>query len=175
MDTVLAGAHDTGTCLQSLLLTSHSLVTAYMSLKCCQNVSELLPTCWWCQPVNGVRTLKWALHQRAHHNLRLNVCPLSQISYSFPTNSYICSLGMGPPSKDTWECWDTIRTLVVFLEEQLKKGYIVPSISPYTSPFFFVKKKDSKLQPVQDYRKLNKYTIWNCYPLPFIPNLISQV
>jgi len=67
------------------------------------------------------------------------------------------------------------KALVAFLEEQLKKGYIVPSISPYTSPFFFVKKKDSKLQPVQDYRKLNEYTIQNCYPLPFIPNIISQV
>jgi len=43
------------------------------------------------------------------------------------------------------------KALVAFLEEQLKKGYIVPSISPYASPFFFVKKKDSKLRPVQDY------------------------
>src|SRR5882762_3035834 len=67
------------------------------------------------------------------------------------------------------------KALVAFLEEQLKKGYIVPSISPYASPFFFVKKKDGKLRPVQDYRKLNEYTIRNRYPLPFIPDLISQV
>src|SRR6266403_523677 len=67
------------------------------------------------------------------------------------------------------------KALVAFLEEQLKKGYIVPSISPYASPFFFVKKKDGKLRPVQDYRKLNEFTIRNRYPLPFIPDLISQV
>ncbi len=67
------------------------------------------------------------------------------------------------------------KVLVAFLEEQLKKGYIVPSISPYASPFFFVKKKDSKLQLVRDYWKLNEYTIRNWYPLPFIPDLISQV
>ena len=67
------------------------------------------------------------------------------------------------------------KALVAFLEEQLKKGYIIPSISPYASPFFFVKKKDGKLRPVQDYRKLNEYTIQNRYPLPFIPDLISQV
>ncbi len=67
------------------------------------------------------------------------------------------------------------KALVAFLEEQLKKGYIVPSISPYTSPFFFVKKKDGKLWPVQDYRRLNEFTIRNRYPLPFIPDLISQV
>ncbi len=67
------------------------------------------------------------------------------------------------------------KALVTFLDEQLKKGYIRPSKSPYTSPFFFIKKKDGKLCPVQDYRKLNEHTIHNQYPLPFIPDLISQV
>ena len=40
-----------------------------------------------------------------------------------------------------------------FLDEQLKKGYIRPSMSPYTSPFFFIHKKNGKLCPVQDYCK----------------------
>jgi hypothetical protein len=48
-----------------------------------------------------------------------------------------------------------------FLDEQLAKGYIRPSISPYTSSFFFIKKKDRKLHPVQDYRTLNKWTVQN--------------
>ena len=38
-----------------------------------------------------------------------------------------------------------------FINEQLEKGYIQLSKSPYSSPFFFIKKKDGKLQPVQDY------------------------
>src|SRR6266404_4727531 len=67
------------------------------------------------------------------------------------------------------------KALVVFLDKQLKKGYIQPSKSPYASPFFFIKKKDGKLCPVQDYRRLNEHTIRNRYPLPFIPDLISQV
>ncbi len=67
------------------------------------------------------------------------------------------------------------KALVSFLDEQLKKGYIRSSKSPYASPFFLIKKKDGKLHPVQDYHKLNKHTICNCYPLPFIPDLISQV
>src|SRR6266404_4934106 len=62
------------------------------------------------------------------------------------------------------------KALVAFLDEQLKKGYIRPSKSPYASPFFFIKKKDGKLRPVQDYRKLNEHTIRNRYPLPFIPD-----
>ncbi len=46
-----------------------------------------------------------------------------------------------------------------FLDENLSSGRIWPLKSPMASPFFFVKKKDGKLQPVQDYRKLNEMTI----------------
>ncbi len=67
------------------------------------------------------------------------------------------------------------QALTEFLNEQLKKGYIRPSKSPYASPFFFIKKKDGKLQPVQDYRKLNAITIKNRYPLPLIPEIIDKV
>src|ERR1700744_2589954 len=38
-----------------------------------------------------------------------------------------------------------------WLDEQLAKGYIRPSKSPYASSFFFVGKKDGKRRPVQDY------------------------
>ncbi len=65
--------------------------------------------------------------------------------------------------------------LTEFLNEQLQKGYIRPSKSPYTSPFFFIKKKDGKLRPVQDYRKLNALTVKNRYPLPLIPEIIDKV
>ena len=44
-----------------------------------------------------------------------------------------------------------------------------------SSPFFFIKKKDGKLRPVQDYRKINEWTIKNRYPLPLIPELIARV
>jgi hypothetical protein len=66
-------------------------------------------------------------------------------------------------------------TLDDFLDEQLAKGYIRPSISPYASSFFFIKKKDGKLRPVQDYRTLNKWTVWNQYPLPLITALICDL
>ena len=60
-----------------------------------------------------------------------------------------------------------------FLEENLWKGYIIPSKSPLTSPVFFIKKKDGKLHMVQDYRKLNNITIKNCYPLPLTSDIIN--
>ncbi len=43
------------------------------------------------------------------------------------------------------------------------------------SPFFFVKKKDGKLRPVQDYRKLNEMMIKNRYPLPLISELMDKL
>ena len=38
-----------------------------------------------------------------------------------------------------------------FLNEHLCTGHICPSKFPMASPFFFVKKKDGSLHPVQDY------------------------
>ena len=61
-----------------------------------------------------------------------------------------------------------------FLEENLSTGHIQPSKSQFTSTFFFVKKKDGKLCPVQDYRKLNDITIKNWYPLLLISELINK-
>ena len=62
-----------------------------------------------------------------------------------------------------------------FLDDNLRKGYIQPSKSPIASPVFFVKKKDGKLQFVQDYRRLNEFTVKNRYPLPLASNIISKL
>ena len=43
------------------------------------------------------------------------------------------------------------------------------------SPFFFVKKKDGTLRPVQDYRRLNNITVKNKYPLPLIQELLDKL
>ena len=53
-----------------------------------------------------------------------------------------------------------------FLTEQLKKGYICPSMSPYASPFFFIHQKNGKLHPVHDYWKINAMTVQNMAPVP---------
>ena len=62
-----------------------------------------------------------------------------------------------------------------FLTEHIQKGYLVPSKSPMASPVFFIKKKDGKLQLVQDYRRLNKITIKNRYPLPLAADIINRL
>jgi len=63
-----------------------------------------------------------------------------------------------------------------FLEENLRKGYIRPSKSLMSSPFFFVSKKDlKKLRPCQDYQCLNEGTVKNAYSLPRIDKLLDKL
>ena len=65
--------------------------------------------------------------------------------------------------------------LDAFLKENLCTGRIRPSKSPIAAPVFFIKKKDSLLWLVQDYRVLNAMTVKNRYPLPLISELVSQL
>jgi Reverse transcriptase (RNA-dependent DNA polymerase) len=62
-----------------------------------------------------------------------------------------------------------------FVKEHMARGTIRPSKSLYKSRFFYIKKKDGKLQPIQDYRPVNQWTIRNAYPLPLIPELINRL
>ena len=59
--------------------------------------------------------------------------------------------------------------------EMMDKGYIRPSVSPWGEPTLFVKNKDGTLRLCIDYRKLNKMTIKNKYPLPRIDDLFDQL
>jgi hypothetical protein len=66
-----------------------------------------------------------------------------------------------------------LRELKTQLEELLEKGFIRPSTSPWGAPALFVKKKDGSLRLCIDYRRLNKVTIKNRYPLPRIDDLFD--
>ena len=62
-----------------------------------------------------------------------------------------------------------------FIKEHLKTGHIHPSKSPQASPFFFVKKKDGKLQPIQDHRYVNDHMVKDTYSLPLISDLVDNL
>jgi hypothetical protein len=59
------------------------------------------------------------------------------------------------------------------LEELMKKGYILPSVSPWGALVFFMKNKDGTLILSIDFIKLNKVTTKNKYPLPMIDDLFD--
>ncbi|GJQ96835.1 putative reverse transcriptase domain-containing protein [Tanacetum coccineum] len=61
------------------------------------------------------------------------------------------------------------------LKELQEKGFIRPSSSPWGAPVLFVKKKDGSFRMCIDYQELNKLTIKNRYPLPWINDLFDQL
>ena len=67
------------------------------------------------------------------------------------------------------------KELNKFLKENLSSNRICPSKSPMATPVSFVKKKDGKLQSVQDYQKLNAMTVKNTYPLALMPDIINWI
>ncbi|WVZ75823.1 hypothetical protein U9M48_023852 [Paspalum notatum var. saurae] len=71
---------------------------------------------------------------------------------------------------------DELKELKVQLQEQLDKGFIRPSSSPWGCPALFVEKKDQGGKRLcVDYRPLNAVTVKNKYPLPHIDILFDQL
>jgi len=106
---------------------------------------------------------------------------LESVAQRFPESriwDHAIELKPGAPSSLPGKIYSLTITeqeeLQKFIKEHTAKGYIRPSKSPYAAPFFFIKKKDGKLRPVQDYQRLNQWTIRNTYPLPLIPQLINK-
>nr|GEW95175.1 putative reverse transcriptase domain-containing protein [Tanacetum cinerariifolium] len=68
-----------------------------------------------------------------------------------------------------------MQELSTQLQELSDKGFIRPSSSPRGAPVLFVKKKDGSFRMCIDYRKLNKLTVKNRYPLSRIDDLFDQL
>ncbi|KAG1168564.1 hypothetical protein G6F70_008831 [Rhizopus microsporus] len=76
------------------------------------------------------------------------------------------------PFRLTWEEQDQMARE---LKEMVDLGLIRPSKGVWSSPCFFVRKKDGTLRLVIDYRRLNKITIKDNYPLPIIDTVLDTL
>ncbi|WVZ89582.1 hypothetical protein U9M48_035963 [Paspalum notatum var. saurae] len=85
--------------------------------------------------------------------------------------------GMAPVSRRPYRMApDELKELKIQLQEQLDKGFIRPSSSPWGCPTLFVEKKDQGGKRLcVDYRPLNAVTVKNKYPLPHIDILFDQL
>ena len=61
------------------------------------------------------------------------------------------------------------------LTQLLEQGFIRPSVSPWSTPVLFNRKKDGTLRLCIDYRGLNQVTIKNKYPIPRIDELLDRL
>ena len=68
-----------------------------------------------------------------------------------------------------------LKELKAQLNDLLDNVFIRPSISPWSTPVLFVKKKYWSLRMCIDYHQLNKVTIKNKYPLPLIDDLFDKL
>jgi hypothetical protein len=68
-----------------------------------------------------------------------------------------------------------LKELQMHPKELMKKGYMLSSVSPWGAPVLFVRKKYGTLRLCIDFRKVNKVTVKNKYPLPMIDDLFDQL
>ena len=68
---------------------------------------------------------------------------------------------------------EQLELVKAYLENHLKKGFIVSSDAPYTSPVLFMKKPEGGWHFCVDYQKLNAITKKNRYPLPLIEETLA--
>jgi Reverse transcriptase (RNA-dependent DNA polymerase)/RNase H-like domain found in reverse transcriptase len=62
-----------------------------------------------------------------------------------------------------------------FIEENEQWEFIEKSNSPWSTSWFFIKKKDGGLRPIQDYREVNSWTIQDVYPIPHIEQILEAL
>ena len=72
-----------------------------------------------------------------------------------------------PLTKAEWEATQK------FIQENEELKYIEKSDSPWATPWFFIKKKDGSLGPIQDYRTVNAWTIQDSYLIPRIEQILE--
>ena len=97
--------------------------------------------------------------------------PHRDVDFSIELHSGTSPISMTPHRMAPVE----LQELRVQLQELLDKGFIRPSTSPWDALVLFAKKKDKTLRLCFDYRKLNRVTIKNRYPLPRIDDLFDQL
>ena len=68
-----------------------------------------------------------------------------------------------------------IQAVAEFISKNEELGCIRKVNSPWGSPFFFIKKKDDSLRPVQDYQTVNSWMERDIYPMPRIEQILEQL
>jgi hypothetical protein len=68
-----------------------------------------------------------------------------------------------------------IANIRKIVDKYLRNGIIQESTSPYASPVLLVGKKNGEQRLCVDYRALNKITIKDKYPIPFIEDHLSRL
>jgi hypothetical protein len=69
---------------------------------------------------------------------------------------------------------EELEATKLYVQEQLRNGWIEHSRSPFASPILCVRKPNGSLRICVDYRKLNNLTRKDVYPIPRIDELLAR-
>nr|GEX95954.1 putative reverse transcriptase domain-containing protein [Tanacetum cinerariifolium] len=115
--------------------------------------------------------------RHSKNNIQNTLWTLRVLGHAIRTDQRTC--GIHGPHEPARAPYRLAPSRMKDLSEQLKelsgKGFIRPSSSPWGAPVLFVKKKDGAFRMCIDYRELNKLTVKNRYPLPWIDDLFNQL
>src|SRR6266851_5175963 len=121
-------------------------------------LKEIIPQ--WCHEYLDVFTEKEAIdllpHQPWDHHV--NLTPDTPPSISCRTY----------PLSQAEEEYQT-----KYIQEQLDASLIQELKSPYTTPIFYIKKKNRSFCPIFNYQKINVITVKDTFPLPHIDTIIK--
>ena len=98
-----------------------------------------------------------------------------------PSRPEDLAVRLKPGAPDTINCKvyplarNEVQATAEFTHKNEELGCIKKVNSPWGSPFFFIKKKDGSLRPVQDYRAVNSWTERDVYPMPRIEQILEQL
>ncbi|POS82717.1 hypothetical protein EPUL_004189, partial [Erysiphe pulchra] len=84
--------------------------------------------------------------------------------------------GATPPFKRSYAMsTDEMSTVKKYIDENLEKGIIRPSSSPYSAPVLLVKKQSGCIRVCVDYLALNDITIKNRHPITLVSKTMDRL
>ena len=137
----------------------------------------LLPSLKWSSTVFSLGIVQWDFIRRDHPGNPGRVSesgPVSLVSELY-VSKFLRGCTLLCDSSSVLYTFLTLSLGLILFFDSWDGGFIRPSLSPGGAPVLFVKKKDGTWRLCVDYRQLNKVTIPNKYPLPWIDHLSDQL
>ena len=100
------------------------------------------------------------------------VPPTNQSTFRIETETILGGYPYRQPYRQSQREKEEFETQIMKL---LENGWVTESRSRFAAPVIFVKKHDGSLRMCVDYRALNKITIKDRYPLPYIDDLLDSL
>jgi len=110
-------------------------------------------------------------HEEVFQDLPLKMLPNREIEHTIEVKAGSDPVNIKPYRYPHHQKTEIER----LIQDLLKCGIITKSKSPYAAPVVLVRKKDGSFRLCIDYRGLNKITIKNKFPIPFIDEMLDEL